>query len=213
MCGIIGYVGSREAGPLLLEGLQRLEYRGYDSAGFAVLDGDGDLHLKKHVGKLSNLVAALEGVFPPGTTGLAHTRWATHGRPSDDNAHPHQDCGGDVAVVHNADQKSVDEIGSEVVRLADAARNRRLSPEDASGQTFTVSNIGAVGGGFGTPIIPLGTSAILSVGRADPKPVVDDGEIVAARVFPLSLSYDHRLIDGAEGRSFMADLIETLERP
>jgi pyruvate dehydrogenase E2 component (dihydrolipoamide acetyltransferase) len=118
-----------------------------------------------------------------------------------------------VAVVHDADQKSVDEIGSEVVRLADAARSRRLSPDDASGQTFTVSNIGAVGGRFGTPIIPLGTSAILSVGRADPQPVVDDGEIVAARVFPLSLSYDHRLIDGAEGRSFMADLIETLERP
>ena len=118
-----------------------------------------------------------------------------------------------VAVVHDADQKSVDEIGSEVVRLADAARSRRLSPDDARGQTFTVSNIGAVGGRFGTPIIPLGTSAILSVGRADPRPVVDDGEIVVARVFPLSLSYDHRLIDGAEGRSFMADLIETLERP
>lgn len=118
-----------------------------------------------------------------------------------------------VAVVHDADHKSVDEIGSEVVRLADAARTRRLSPDDARGQTFTISNIGAVGGRFGTPIIPLGTSAILSVGRADPKPVVDDGEIVVARVFPLSLSYDHRLIDGAEGRSFMADLIETLERP
>src|SRR3990170_3787677 len=101
MCGIIGYVGSREAGPLLLEGLQRLEYRGYDSAGFAVLDGDGRLHLKKHVGKLSNLVASLEGVHPPGTIGLAHTRWATHGKPSDDNAHPHLDCTGDVAVVHN----------------------------------------------------------------------------------------------------------------
>ena len=101
MCGIIGYAGSREAGPQLLEGLQRLEYRGYDSAGIAVLDGDGRLHLKKHVGKLSNLIAHLEGVYPPGTIGLAHTRWATHGKPSDDNAHPHLDCGGDVAVVHN----------------------------------------------------------------------------------------------------------------
>ncbi len=101
MCGIIGYAGSREAGPQLLEGLQRLEYRGYDSAGIAVLDGDGRLHLKKHVGKLSNLIAHLEGVYPPGTIGLAHTRWATHGKPSDDNAHPHLDCDGDVAVVHN----------------------------------------------------------------------------------------------------------------
>jgi len=101
MCGIIGYVGSREAGPLLLEGLQRLEYRGYDSAGFAIVDGEGRLHLSKRVGKLANLVASLEGVYPAGTAGIAHTRWATHGKPSDDNAHPHLDCAGDVAVVHN----------------------------------------------------------------------------------------------------------------
>jgi glucosamine--fructose-6-phosphate aminotransferase (isomerizing) len=101
MCGIIGYEGSREAAPLLLDGLQRLEYRGYDSAGFAVLDGAGALHVRKAAGKLSNLVARLEGVYPPGTAGLAHTRWATHGRPSDKNAHPHLDCTGNVAVVHN----------------------------------------------------------------------------------------------------------------
>ncbi len=101
MCGIMAYEGSREAAPLLLEGLQRLEYRGYDSAGFAVLDGDGRLHLNKRVGKLSNLTAALEGAYPPGTLGVAHTRWATHGKPSDENAHPHVDCTGDVAVVHN----------------------------------------------------------------------------------------------------------------
>ena len=101
MCGIIGYVGSREAGPLLLEGLHRLEYRGYDSAGLAVVEADGRLHLSKREGKLSNLVATLEGVFPAGTVGIAHTRWATHGRPSDENAHPQLDCAGDVAVVHN----------------------------------------------------------------------------------------------------------------
>ncbi|MCJ2532254.1 MAG: glutamine--fructose-6-phosphate aminotransferase, partial [Candidatus Thermoplasmatota archaeon] len=79
MCGIVGYTGEQPALPILLEALKRLEYRGYDSAGFAVLDGDGRLHLKKHVGKLSNLIANLEGVCPPGTIGLAHTRWATHG--------------------------------------------------------------------------------------------------------------------------------------
>ena len=101
MCGIVGYVGSREAGPLLMDGLRRLEYRGYDSAGLAVVDGDGRLHLRKQVGKLPALVASLEGVYPPGTIGLAHTRWATHGKPSDENAHPHLDCADDVAVVHN----------------------------------------------------------------------------------------------------------------
>lgn len=117
-----------------------------------------------------------------------------------------------IAVVHDADQKSVEEIGADVFRLADEARARQLSPDDAGGQTFTVSNIGAVGGRFGTPIIPLGTSAILSIGRADPQPVVRNGEIVAQRIFPLSLSYDHRLIDGAGGRAFMSGVIEALER-
>ena len=101
MCGIIGYEGTREAGPLLVEGLHRLEYRGYDSGGLAVLDGDGRLQITKRTGKISNLVAALEGVYPPGTSGIAHTRWATHGKPSDENAHPQVDCGGNVAVVHN----------------------------------------------------------------------------------------------------------------
>ncbi len=101
MCGIFGYAGTREAGPLLLDGLQRLEYRGYDSAGLAVLDGDGRLHFTKQTGKIAGLVARLEGVYPPGTLGIAHTRWATHGKPADANAHPHLDCTGDVAVVHN----------------------------------------------------------------------------------------------------------------
>jgi glucosamine--fructose-6-phosphate aminotransferase (isomerizing) len=101
MCGIVGYEGTREAGPLLLECLQRLEYRGYDSAGFAVVDGEGRMHIRKQEGKLRKLVAGLEGVYPPGNAGIAHTRWATHGRPSDDNAHPLLDCTGDVAVAHN----------------------------------------------------------------------------------------------------------------
>ena len=101
MCGIMGYVGSREAGPLLIEGLRRLEYRGYDSAGLALLEEDGSLHITKNVGKLANLVATMEGVYPAGGTGIAHTRWATHGRPDQHNAHPLTDCGGDVVVVHN----------------------------------------------------------------------------------------------------------------
>ena len=114
MCGIIGYAGTREAGPLLLEGLQRLEYRGYDSAGFAVLDGEGRLQSRKRVGKLANLIAAVEGVYPAGTVGLAHTRWATHGKPSDENAHPHLDCDGEVAVVHNGIVENYAELGREL---------------------------------------------------------------------------------------------------
>jgi glucosamine--fructose-6-phosphate aminotransferase (isomerizing) len=100
MCGIIGYTGDRDAAPLLLDGLQRLEYRGYDSAGIAVLH-EGEIRVVKAAGKLSALRSGLEGAYPAGRTGIGHTRWATHGKPTDDNAHPHLDCRGDVVVIHN----------------------------------------------------------------------------------------------------------------
>jgi glucosamine--fructose-6-phosphate aminotransferase (isomerizing) len=100
MCGIVGYVGTREAVPVILEGLRRLEYRGYDSAGVAVVE-DGRLERRRSEGKLQNLVRALEARPVSGAFGLGHTRWATHGRPSEENAHPHQDCHGRVVVVHN----------------------------------------------------------------------------------------------------------------
>ncbi|MDH4113376.1 MAG: glutamine--fructose-6-phosphate transaminase (isomerizing) [Actinomycetota bacterium] len=100
MCGIVGYVGPDEALPIVLEGLRRLEYRGYDSAGVAVLDGG--LGVVKRAGKLGELEAALdEEGNPTGSVGMGHTRWATHGAPTDRNAHPHLDCGGHVAVIHN----------------------------------------------------------------------------------------------------------------
>jgi len=101
MCGIVGYTGPRDAGPILLEGLRRLEYRGYDSAGIALVTEAGDLFVEKRAGKLANLQTALLDRTPHAGIGLAHTRWATHGRPNDLNAHPHVDCTGDVTVVHN----------------------------------------------------------------------------------------------------------------
>ena len=101
MCGIVGYVGSREAAPIVLDGLARLEYRGYDSAGLAVLDREGGLTLSKDVGKLAVLRGQVEGAWPAGNTGIGHTRWATHGKPTQANAHPHLDGQGDVAVIHN----------------------------------------------------------------------------------------------------------------
>jgi glucosamine--fructose-6-phosphate aminotransferase (isomerizing) len=101
MCGIVGYVGPREAGPILMEGLARLEYRGYDSAGIALVDEAGSLFVEKRAGKLANLRTAIAERTPHAAIGLAHTRWATHGRPNDLNAHPHQDCTGDLTVIHN----------------------------------------------------------------------------------------------------------------
>lgn len=118
-----------------------------------------------------------------------------------------------VAVIRDAGEKSVMELAGEVRRLGDGARERKLTPAELTGQTFTVSNIGAVGGGHGTPIVPYGTVGILSVGRARLRPVVYDEDLAIAPVMPLSLSYDHRVIDGAVGRRFMALVLENLEEP
>ncbi len=101
MCGIVGYVGPHEALPILLDGLARLEYRGYDSAGVAVLGDDGALRVARAEGRLGNLAARLAASPLPGRFGLGHTRWATHGRPSEENAHPHRDETGRIVVIHN----------------------------------------------------------------------------------------------------------------
>ena len=100
MCGIVGYVGDRQAAEFLLDGLSKLEYRGYDSAGIAVYEG-GSIRVEKSVGRLAALREQIKGHMPSGSLGIGHTRWATHGRPSDVNAHPHTDCHNDFAIVHN----------------------------------------------------------------------------------------------------------------
>ena len=104
MCGIVGYVGHQPALDVVVDALRRMEYRGYDSAGIALVDGEGDLTVRRRAGRLANLESALAEADPAtlrGTTGVGHTRWATHGRPTDRNAHPHRDAAGKIAVVHN----------------------------------------------------------------------------------------------------------------
>ena len=118
-----------------------------------------------------------------------------------------------VAVVKAADQRTLLEVAADVRRLAEGAKERKLNPSDLSGQTFTISNIGALGGGFGTPLVPPGTTAILSVGKAVEQPVAVDGKVVIAPLLPLSLSYDHRVVDGGLGRRFMAMVLENLAEP
>lgn len=109
MCGIVGYVGSKEAEDILIQGLKRLEYRGYDSAGLAVIGADGAMNVVKKPGKLSQLVGALQEHPLEGTCGIGHTRWATHGAPNETNAHPHVSCG-DIALVHNGIIENADAI-------------------------------------------------------------------------------------------------------
>jgi glucosamine--fructose-6-phosphate aminotransferase (isomerizing) len=101
MCGIVGYIGSKKVVPVVVEGLRKLEYRGYDSAGIAVVSKEGKLEIRRAPGKLRNLEEALQKSPIEGTYGIGHTRWATHGRPTEENAHPHRDCSGNIVVVHN----------------------------------------------------------------------------------------------------------------
>src|SRR5215471_8817058 len=107
MCGILGYIGPKKVVPVVIEGLRKLEYRGYDSAGIAVVNtngvssGPGKLELRRASGKLRNLEEAIQKAPIEGSYGIGHTRWATHGRPTEENAHPHRDCTGNVVVVHN----------------------------------------------------------------------------------------------------------------
>jgi glucosamine--fructose-6-phosphate aminotransferase (isomerizing) len=100
MCGIIGYIGQKDLLPILIDGLRRLEYRGYDSAGVAVVR-DGTIELRRSAGKLARLEEVIAGNPVAGDYGIGHTRWATHGRPTEENAHPHRDCTGRIVVVHN----------------------------------------------------------------------------------------------------------------
>ena len=115
MCGIVGYVGPRDAAPILLEGLRRLEYRGYDSAGIAILTEAGEVFIEKKAGKLTNLTEHLNGDAPAGNPGIGHTRWATHGQPNDENAHPHTDCTGKLALIHNGIIENYAEIKDRLV--------------------------------------------------------------------------------------------------
>ena len=164
MCGIVGYVGAKEAGPILLEGLRRLEYRGYDSAGLTVISPEGRLCTIKEEGKLKELERILEEGMPPGTCGIAHTRWATHGAPNRVNAHPHWSQGRDIALVHNGIIENADVLRSKlsdlgyafetetdteaVVHLIDEAFQENSALEDA-----VLAGLDQVEGAYGIAVV------------------------------------------------------------
>src|SRR6185437_15860416 len=155
MCGIVGYVGNKPVVPLIIDGLRKLEYRGYDSAGIAVVNGKHDLEIRRAEGKLRNLEAVLNESPIACSYGVGHTRWATHGRPTEENAHPHRDCTGRVIVVHNgiienylqlkerlrkSDHRFVTETDTEIIahlieKALKSANGKRPSLEDAVRKT------------------------------------------------------------------------------
>ena len=123
MCGIVGYIGRAPAAPILLDGLHRLEYRGYDSAGLATLNGHG-LDIRKSVGRIQNLVDLVSRNGVGGTLGISHTRWATHGAVTNDNAHPHFDQSGKLALVHNGVIENYQQFRDELVEMGHTFRSQ-----------------------------------------------------------------------------------------
>ena len=164
MCGIVGYVGWRQAAPILVEGLRRLEYRGYDSAGIAVENGQG-VQVRKLAGRVEALAAALGASAPCGSTGIAHTRWATHGAPTTVNAHPHTDCAGRLALVHNGIIENADTLRAQ---LQEAGHDFKTDTdtevlahliEDAPGECLedqVIAALGYVEGAYGLAVISEG---------------------------------------------------------
>ena len=143
MCGIIGYIGSKPVVPVLLDGLRRMEYRGYDSAGVALVSPEG-IALRRSAGKLANLENAIRDEPVDGLYGVGHTRWATHGRPTEENAHPHRDCTGRIVVVHNGIIENYLELKHELQapgpRVQDRDRHRdRRAPGRARDAATTAS--------------------------------------------------------------------------
>jgi glutamine---fructose-6-phosphate transaminase (isomerizing) len=116
VCGIVGYIGAKRVVPLILDGLKRLEYRGYDSAGIAVVGEDGHLNIRRAPGKLKNLEESIRITPLDGVYGIGHTRWATHGRPTEENAHPHRDCTGEIVVVHNGIIENYVELKHQLIK-------------------------------------------------------------------------------------------------
>jgi len=176
MCGIVGYVGPRQAQPLLMGGLRRLEYRGYDSAGIA-LQRNGSLDVRRAEGKLDNLAAVLAKDPLHGTTGIGHTRWATHGRPTEQNAHPHVDCGSVTAVIHNGIIENFAELKAPLV----AAGHRFTSETDTEVVVHMVEDELKKGRTLEDScftVLPKlqGAAALVFISAKDP------GKLVAARI-------------------------------
>ena len=201
VCGIIGYTGRRPAGPIVIEGLKRLEYRGYDSAGIALFDQQHELYVAKVAGKLDNLDARVEGSLPPAVAGIGHTRWATHGEPNDVNAHPHLDPSGRVAVVHNGIVENF-----EPLRARYLDRGARFASDT---DTEVIAHLLADRLDRGTDLAEAlrlvtleleGAHAIVAVCRDEP------GRLVAARVG----NAGGLVIGYGEGESFVASDLAAL---
>jgi len=205
MCGIVGYIGPKKVVPVIIEGLRKLEYRGYDSAGIAVVDAAGKLEIRRASGKLRNLEEVIQKSPMDGTYGIGHTRWATHGRPTEENAHPHRDCSGQIVVVHNGIIENYLELKEQLQR----AGHKFVTETDTEIVAHLVET-NLRGNGSGGKKIPLeeavreslkqlrGIYALVFLSISDPD------KIVAARLGPPAV------VGLGEGEYFVASDIPAL---
>src|SRR4029077_1851561 len=217
MCGIIGYVGTRDVVPVIIGGLKKLEYRGYDSAGIAVVNGHG-VDVVRAEGKLSNLEMKLNEKPLKGTFGMGHTRWATHGKPSENNAHPHRDCTGDVVVIHNGIienflplKQSLQKAGHEFKTETDTEVVAHLIEEKMKSGTKFVDAVKAtlkeLEGHYALVLIDGREPGTIVAAKNGPPLVIGLGEdenIVASDVAPL-LAYTRNIIYLEDGEYAVVD--------
>jgi glucosamine--fructose-6-phosphate aminotransferase (isomerizing) len=211
MCGIVGYVGYRDSVPIILDALRRLEYRGYDSAGIAVIDGGGTLAGSKAEGKLGRLAERLETEPLHGQTGLGHTRWATHGRPSDVNAHPHLDCTTKIAVIHNGIIENYASLRERLIAEGHTFRSETdtevvahlIESNDAGDLEDAVrKTLGQLRGAFALGVISQDSPEKLVFARSGASPLVvgiGEDEMFVASDTPAILQYTRKQIILREG--------------
>ena len=218
MCGIVGYIGERDSVPIILDSLARLEYRGYDSAGIAVIDASGALTGSKAEGKLSVLADRLtNGAALHGKVGLGHTRWATHGRPNDANAHPHMDCSGRIAVVHNGIIENYGPLRTKLIEAGHVFKSETdtevlahlIETHDHGNLEEAVrETLAEVRGAYALGVISSEDPGRLIFARNGASPLVigiGEGEMYVASDTPAILPYTRREIILQEGEMAVVD--------
>ena len=221
MCGIMGYVGPQQAATVLLDGLRRLEYRGYDSAGIAV--ANGAIAVLKAEGKIDRLQAVVDAVQPPGTIGIGHTRWATHGAPTEINAHPHTTDRGEIAVIHNGIIENYNELktalrdeGHSFTSETDTEILAHLIEEFYEGdlEKAVIRSLKLVEGTYGIAVLHVAEHARIVVARKGSPLVIriSNGEHFIASDIPAMVEHTRDvifLVDGQDG-AFSGSGIPTL---
>ena len=221
MCGIVGYTGTREAANILIDGLRKLEYRGYDSAGIA-LQRDGRLVISKAAGSVSDLESKLGEQFKKGAVGIGHTRWATHGRPTDKNAHPHCSCGEEIAVVHNGiienhqslRQWLIEEAGHKFLSETDTEVLAHLVEEYYEGDLLEAVRkaVGRVEGSYALVVITINEPERIVCARQDSPLIIGlgEGENLVASDIPAILAHTRKtkILEDGEFASITAGDVE-----